>query len=87
MFIAFLFSRTPCCWQFTVLAAEWMRHLLSQVFARERGLVLFELSECATCNNFAAVYAGGGADVDDLIGMLHRVFIMLDDEQGVATIA
>ena len=41
-------------------------------------------SSVAGIDDLAAVDAGAGAHVDDLVGVADRVLVMLDDEYGVA---
>ena len=38
-------------------------------------------------DDLAAVDAGAGAHVDDMVGVADRVLVMLDDEHGVAEVA
>ena len=38
-------------------------------------------------HDLAAVDAGAGADVDDVVGRADRVLVMLDDDHGVAEVA
>ena len=38
-------------------------------------------------DHFAAAHAGAGAEVDDLIGGPHRLFVVLDDDDRVAHVA
>ena len=35
----------------------------------------------------AAVFAGAGAEVEDVVGLADGVFVVLDDEDGVAEVA
>ena len=35
----------------------------------------------------AAGFAGGGADVDEVVGLAHDGFIVLDNDKGVAFVA
>ena len=43
-----------------------------------------QLLERALADDLAAVDAGAGAHVDDMVGVADRVLVMLDDEHGVA---
>ena len=38
-------------------------------------------------DDFAAADAGAGAEVDDVVGGPHRVFVVLDDDDRVAQVA
>ncbi len=38
-------------------------------------------------DDLAAVHAGAGADVDDVVGLHDRVLVVLDDDDGVADVA
>ena len=38
-------------------------------------------------HDFAAAHAGAGAEVDDVVGRPHRVFVVLDDDDRVAHVA
>ena len=38
-------------------------------------------------DDVAAVAAGAGAEVEDLVGVADGVFVVLDDEDGVADVA
>ena len=55
--------------------------------AGEAGGVGEQLGGRALRDDLAAVDAGAGADVDDVIGGEDRVLVMLDDEHGVAEVA
>ena len=43
--------------------------------------------ERAGGHDFAAADAGAGAEIDDVIGRPHRVFVVLDDHHGIALVA
>ncbi len=58
-----------------------------EVFAGERVRVGHDLGGRALRHDLAAVDAGAGADVDDVIGGEDRVFVVLDDDHGVAEVA
>ena len=38
-------------------------------------------------NDGAAMYARTGADIDDVIGAMNGVFVMLDDDHRIADVA
>ena len=38
-------------------------------------------------HDFAAAHAGAGPEIDDVVGRPHRVFVVLDDHDGVAQVA
>ena len=58
-----------------------------QVLASDRFLVLEQLLVGAAMHDGAAVLAGTRTDVDNVIGDLHRVLVVLNDEDRVAEIA
>ena len=53
---------------------------------RERGVV-HDLLRRAVGDDVAAVLAGAGAEVEDVVGVADGVFVVLDDEDGVAEVA
>ena len=55
--------------------------------AGERVRVGHDLVRRALGDDVAAVDAGGGADVDDVIGLADGVLVVLDDDDGVADVA
>ena len=55
-----------------------------EVVGGEAALALEQLLERAREHHFAAVDAGAGAHVDDVVGVADAVLVMLDDEHGVA---
>ena len=62
------------------------------LFAREvlSGEALFVADDfriAAGGNDLAAADAGTGAEIDDVVGRAHGVFVVLDDEDGVAHVA
>src|SRR5208283_364163 len=71
--------------------AELMRelHLLraGEILAGERFGVRHDLGGRSLSDDLAAMDAGAGADIDDVIGGKDRVLIMLDDDHAVAEIA
>ena len=48
---------------------------------------LFERRRRALRDNFTAVYARTRSHVDDEVGRPHGVFVVFDDEHGIAAIA
>ncbi len=58
-----------------------------EIIGGERVLRLEDLLERALGDDLAAMDAGAGAHVDDIVGGADRVLVMLDDEDGVAEIA
>ena len=54
-----------------------------EILAGERVRVGHDLGRRSLGDDFAAVDAGAGADVDDIIGGEDRVFVMLDDDARV----
>ena len=67
------------------------RHLdaraAGEVRARERLAVLLDRVGRALGDDASAELAGAGTEVDDPVGRAHRLFVVLDDEHGVAEIA
>ncbi len=55
-----------------------------EIVGGEAGLAGEQLVERARADDLAAVDAGAGAHVDDMVGVADRVLVMLDDEHGVA---
>jgi hypothetical protein len=58
-----------------------------QIIGGQAVLVGETVFELAVRHHFAAMDAGAGAHVDDVVGGADGVFVMLDDEDGVAEIA
>ena len=58
-----------------------------EVLAGDRGGVGHDLGGGAVGHEEAAVFAGAGAEVEDVVGFADGVFVVLDDEDGVAEIA
>ncbi len=58
-----------------------------QIVAGDGVLVLLDVSGRSLRNDLAAMDAGGGAHVDDVIGGEDRLFVMFDDEHRIAEIA
>ena len=58
-----------------------------EVFAGERVGVRFDFGGGACGDDAAAVDARAGADIDDVVGGADGVFVVLDDDDGVAQIA
>ena len=52
-----------------------------------RRRVVLDLSEGSLCNHFAAVHAGTRSEIDDVIGVSHRLFIMLNDDERISFFA
>ena len=58
-----------------------------EVFRGEARGIGDQLLRRALRDDLAAMHAGAGADVDDVVGGEDRVLVMLDDEHGVAEVA
>ena len=58
-----------------------------EIIGGEAVLAGEQLVERALRDDLAAVDAGAGAHVDDIVGGADRVLVMLDDEHGVAEVA
>ena len=76
---------------FAVRAAPLGKHgdplASGDVGAGERGGRVHDLGRRAAGDQLAAVTAGAGAEVDDVVGAANGFFIVLDDEHGVAEVA
>ena len=55
-------------------------------FCGDRVFGFFNFGDGALCNDFAAMDAGAGADVNEMIGSKDGVFIVFDDDDGVANV-
>ena len=58
-----------------------------EIAAGQRGRIGHDLRRRALRDDVAAVHAGAGADVDDIVGLADRVLVMLDDDDRIAEIA
>jgi len=58
-----------------------------EVVAGHRGRVAFDLLRCAFGDDGAAMHAGAGADVDDVVGAADGVLVVLDDDHRIADVA
>ena len=63
------------------------RHAAGQVGPGQRALALHQVLELAADDDLAAVLPRPGADVDDPVGDLDRVLVVLDDDQRVPHVA
>ncbi len=63
------------------------RQLLAQVLRGQRARLLHQAVERAREDDAAALLAGAEPQIDDVIGDLDHVGVVLDDEHGVALIA
>src|SRR5207248_1611902 len=61
--------------------------LAEEIAAGERPRVGDHLIDSALSDDVAAVLTGAGPEIDDMIRCAHRLFIVLDDDHGVAEIA
>ena len=61
--------------------------LAREVLAGQRGGVLGDLGGGALGDHVAAVFAGAGAEVDQVVGGEHRPLVVLDHDHGVAEVA
>ena len=69
------------------LARDRDRALAGQVLAGDRGRRRGDVGGRALGDDLAAVHAGAGADVDDVVGLADRLLVVLDDDDGVAGVA
>jgi hypothetical protein len=63
------------------------RALAGHVLAGQRGLDPFQVGQGALGHDGAAVLAGPGADVDQVVGGADGGLVVLDHDQGVAQVA
>ena len=61
--------------------------LAGQVGAGQRTRRLQDVLEQALGDDFAAVHAGAGPDIDDVVGHADRVLVVLDHDDGIAHVA
>ena len=61
--------------------------LAGEVLAGQRARRLEHVGIRALRDDFAAMHAGAGADVDDVVGKADRILVVLDDDHGVAEVA
>ena len=61
--------------------------LAGEVLAGDGFGVGHDLGGGAVGDEEAAVFAGAGAEVEDVVGFADGVFVVLDDEDGVAEVA
>ena len=75
----------------TAARAPRFRHgdgaFMTQVLPGQRGFTRHDLFGRARRHDLAAVHAGAGTDVHDVVGGAHRFLVVLDDDQRVAEIA
>ena len=57
-----------------------------QIRARDAALDLANVRHAARSDDLAAVDARAGADIDNIVGLPHRVLIVFNDDQRVAKI-
>ena len=60
---------------------------MGDVVAGDGALGFYEVLGGAGVDDFAAAFAGAGADVDHPVGAAYRVLVVFDDNQRVAEIA
>ena len=67
-------------------AARWIFLLLlsAQALAGDGILVLHQFGQGSARDQPAAVHAGAGAKVDDVVGAAHRFLVVLDNDERVA---
>ena len=63
------------------------RQLVTQILRGQRARLFEQVRQIAGEHDAAALLAGAEADVDDVVGDADHVFVVLDDEHGVALIA
>ena len=61
--------------------------LAGEVLAGQRGRVLGHFLRRSRGDHVAAVFAGAGAEVDEMVGGEHRPLVVLDDDHRVAEVA
>ena len=63
------------------------RQAAGEVATRDRALLLDEALDRSGVDDLTPVLAGTGTDVDDPVGRLDGVLVVLDDDEGVAEVA
>ena len=58
-----------------------------QVLARDRLRRVGDIVQRARRDDVTAMNAGSRSDIDNPVGGTHHIFVVLDDDQGVANIA
>src|SRR6476646_8447393 len=63
---------------------KWVLERLRQETARNRGRHAYEVRSGSCGDDFAATVPGAGPEVEDMLGAADGIFIVFDDNQGVA---
>ena len=82
-----VFDGDPVAGEFAGFGAGEDFDFAGEVLAGEGGGVVHDLLGGAVGDEVAAVFAGSGAEVEDVVGFADGVFVVLDDEDGVAEVA
>ena len=82
-----VFYGDPVAGEFAWVGAGYDFDFAGEVLAGEGGGVVHDLLRGAVGDEVAAVFAGSGAEVEDVVGFADGVFVVLDDEDGVAEVA
>jgi hypothetical protein len=56
------------------------------LLARGRVWIFADIAQCAFGDDLAALHAGAGTEVNNVVGAAHGFLVVLDDEQGVAAV-
>ena len=60
-----------------------MTKRLAQAAPGLRVIALLDVAQSPGRDDFAAMHAGAGPEIDDVIGLAHRFLIVLDDDQRI----
>ena len=82
-----VFDGDPVAGEFARFGAGYDLDLSGEVLAGDGRRVVHDLLRGAVGDEVAAVFAGSGAEIEDVVGAADGVFVVLDDEDGVAQVA
>ena len=63
------------------------RQFAGEIFAGQRGRIVHDVGGRALGDDMAAMHAGAGADIDDVVGEADGVLVVLDHDHGIAEVA
>ena len=82
-----VFDSDPVAGEGARVCASYDFDFSGEVLAGDGRGVVHDLLWGAVGDEVAAVFAGAGAEVEDVVGLADGVFVMLDDEDGIAKVA